>query len=183
MIIRVPQYRSRVVLRRFGFTLVEVLVSVLILTLVIAAVCYGYAQANRVAMWDSMSQAAQSYALEGMEQARSALWNRWDWSTNTGPGSQDELPPTTNGPAMPLQQDILDIPMKGTPFSTNAGSAFTNYNFLATNYIYVTTVTNSAIGTFPTNALRQIESVVVWRFPLTGKTFTNSVVTLRASDQ
>lgn len=166
----------------FAFTLVEVLVSIVILALVMAGVCYGYAEANRIAIYDSMSQAAQSYAVEGMEQARAALWNRWDWVTNTGPGTSDELPPSTNGPAMAPQQDVLDIPIKGNPFSTNSGGAYTNYTFFATNYIYVTTVTNSASGPF-TPSLRQIKSVVTWTFPLTGKAYTNTVVTLRASDQ
>jgi prepilin-type N-terminal cleavage/methylation domain-containing protein len=165
-----------------GFTLVEVMVAILILTLVIAGVCYGYSEANRIATWQSMSQAAQSYAVEGMEQARGALWNRWDWVTNTGYGTEDELPPSSTGPAMPPQQDLLDIPIKGTPYSTNGGG-FTNYTFFATNYIYVTVVTNSAIGAFPTNSLRQIKSMVTWTYPFTGQSYTNTVITLRASDQ
>jgi type II secretory pathway pseudopilin PulG len=162
----------------FGFTLVEVMVSVLILVMVVAGVCYGYSQANRIAIWESMSQAAESYAVQGMEQSRAALWNPWDWVTNQGPGTEDEWPPGTPF----AQQDLLDIPMKGNPFATNAGGAFTNYSFFVTNYVYVTTITNYSGGYFP-SPLRQIKSVAVWTFPFTGKGFTNTVITLRASDQ
>ncbi|HUA65650.1 MAG TPA: prepilin-type N-terminal cleavage/methylation domain-containing protein [Alphaproteobacteria bacterium] len=149
-----------------AFTLVEVLVSLVILALVLAGVCYGYTQANRIAVWSSMSQAAQSYALQGMEQARAALWNAWD-------PNGDELPASTN--AALVQPDFMDIPMRGTPTTSN-------YVYLQTNYVYITTVTNCTTGNF-SSALRQITSIVVWRFPLTGQSFTNTVVTMRASDQ
>lgn len=157
---------------RMGFTLVEVMVSVVILALVLAGVCYGYTQANRVAVWSSMSQAAQSYAMQGMEQARAALWNPWDSETN-----EDELPYSNGGPVI-VQSDFMDIPMRGSPWTSTA----TNYAYLQTNYVYVTTVSNSSSGVFNCY-LRQITSSVVWRFPLTGQSFTNSIVTLRASDQ
>lgn len=153
-----------------AFTLVEVLVSLVILALVLAGVCYGYTQANRIAVWTSMSQAAQSYALEGMEQARAALWNRWDSSAGS-----DQLPAPTNL----VQRDFMDIPMKGTPWT----STTTNYGYLQTNYVYITGVTNCSSGPLTTNCLRQITSSVVWTFPRTGQSFTNTVVTLRASDQ
>jgi prepilin-type N-terminal cleavage/methylation domain-containing protein len=156
---------------RAGFTLVEVMVSLLILALVLAGVCYGYTEANRIVVWTSMSQAAQSFALQGMEQARSALWNPWDAYTNS-----DELPVSTN--AVLVQPDFMDIPMKGSPWT----STFTNYAYLQTNYVYITTVSNSTAGNFA-SYLRQIKSSVVWRFPLTGQSFTNTVVTFRASDQ
>ena len=157
---------------RIGFTLVEVLVSIIILALVLGGLCYGYTQANRVAVWTSMSQAAQSYALQGMEQARAALWNPWDINNN-----EDELPKSNGGPVL-VQKDFMDIPMKGTPWTGTT----TNYVYLQTNYVYITDVSNSTSGPF-SSSLRQIRSSVVWTFPLTGKSFTNTVVTLRASDQ
>ncbi|MGH7981240.1 MAG: PulJ/GspJ family protein [Limisphaerales bacterium] len=159
-----------------AFTLVEVLVSIVILALVLAGICYGYSQANRIAVWCSMSQAAQSFAMQGLEQARAALWNPWDEYTNTGYGTEDELPPSAN--AVFTQQDFMDIPMKGIPYS----STYTNYTYLETNYIYITQISNSSSGTFYA-PLRQITSRVVWTFPFTGRSWTNTVVTLRASDQ
>ncbi|MGH7942588.1 MAG: prepilin-type N-terminal cleavage/methylation domain-containing protein [Limisphaerales bacterium] len=155
-----------------GFTLVEVLVSIVILALVIAGVCYGYNEANRIAIWCSMSQAAQSYALQGMEQARAALWNPWDTYTNS-----DELPACATNAAL-VQQDFMDIPMKGLPYTSTS----TNYAYLQTNYVYVTTVSNCSSGAFA-SPLRQITSSVVWTFPFTGQPYTNTVVTMRASDQ
>jgi prepilin-type N-terminal cleavage/methylation domain-containing protein len=161
---------------RGAFTLVEVLISIVLLAMVLAGVCYGYSEANRIAIWCSMSQAAQSFALQGMEQARAALWNPWDEYTNTGYGTEDELPPSAY--AVFTQQDFMDIPMKGVPYTSTA----TNYTYFQTNYVYITKVTNSSSGTFYCQ-LRQITSTVVWTFPYTGKTWTNTVVTLRASDQ
>jgi len=153
-----------------AFTLVEVLFAFTIFALSIGGIVYGYSQANRLAEWSAMSAAGESYALQGMEQTRSAQWNPWDYTTNTGPWSENQIvSPSTN-----VQQDLLDIPMKGNP-TTNAA-------FYATNYIYVTTVTNTQAGAFRAN-LRQIESICTWEFPLTGELCSNTVITLRASDQ
>jgi prepilin-type N-terminal cleavage/methylation domain-containing protein len=160
---------------RFGvvcraFTLVEVLMSLVLLSLVLAGVCYGYAQANRIAVWCSMSQAAQSFAVEGMEQARAAQWDTWD--TNL-----DEMPASATNPAVD-QPGFMDIPMKGPPVT----GTYTNYTYCQTNYVFITRITNSSQGNF-SPSLRQITSYVVWRFPLTGQSWTNTIVTLRASDE
>jgi type II secretory pathway pseudopilin PulG len=178
MLSKSSQKKTRVALSvaTAAFTLVEVLMSILILALVLAGVCYGYTQANRIAIWCSMSQAAQSFAMQGMEQARAALWNPWDNYTNTGYGTEDELPPSAS--AVFTQQDFMDIPMKGTPYTSTA----TNYTYFQTNYVYITKITNSNAGTF-NSPLRQITSTVVWTFPFTHQSWTNTIVTLRASDQ
>jgi len=160
---------------RLAFTLAEVMVAIVILALVIAGVSYGYEQANRIAAWCSMSQAAQAFAIRGMEAARAAKFNPWDQWTNSGPdpgGSQVELPPETNGTPSLMITDVLDIPIKGNPL--------TNFSYYATNYVYVTW--------YPSNyeiepPMEQILSKCVWTFPLTGKRFTNSIVTLRGPDQ
>jgi len=161
-----------------AFSLVEALFAITILALSIGGIVYGYAQVTRLAQWSSMSEAAQSYALQGMEQARAAQWNPWDYTTNTGPWSENQI----TVPSVITQQDLLDIPIKGNPFSTNAGGAFTNTAFFATNYITITQVTNYQGGAFAAN-LRQIRSVCYWTFPYTGRQFSNTVITLRASDE
>ena len=74
-----------------AFTLIEVLMSVIILAMVMAGVIYGYAQTNRFAEWSSMSLAAQSYALQGLEQVRAAKWDFW-----TNPVT-DDMPVTAGG--------------------------------------------------------------------------------------
>jgi prepilin-type N-terminal cleavage/methylation domain-containing protein len=178
MLIRNAQNTARVARNamRRAFTLAEVLVSVVILALVITAVCYGYTEANRIAAWCSMSQAAQAFALRGMEAARSAKFDPWVQYTNTGPdpgGSQMELPPETNGTPSLVQTNILDIPVKGNPL--------TDYSYYATNHVYVTWYPNTNQETEP--PMEQIYSDCVWKFPLTGKLFTNVVVTLRGPDQ
>ncbi|HEY1788522.1 MAG TPA: prepilin-type N-terminal cleavage/methylation domain-containing protein [Verrucomicrobiae bacterium] len=161
---------------RRAFTLVEVLISVVLLAMVLATICYGYTEANRIAIWCSMSQAGQSFAMQGMEQARAALWNPWDAYTNTGYRTEDELPPSAY--AVFTQQDFMDIPMKGAPFTSTS----TNFTYFQTNYVYITQISNSTSGRYSA-PLRQIKSTVVWTFPFTGQCWTNTVVTLRASDQ
>jgi prepilin-type N-terminal cleavage/methylation domain-containing protein len=69
----------------------------------------------------------------------------------------DELPPTNF-----VQADILDIPVMHSPI-------------YATNYISIRTASANP-------PLREIRADCVWGF-FTGKTFTNTVVTLRAPDQ
>ena len=147
---------------RSGFTIVETLVAVLILSLVMAGLIYGYVQANRIAAWSSMSLAAQAYAVQGAERARVAQWNSQMWPLTNGPGTGDELPPTTNSSPVFVEVDTNYIPSTRLPV-------------LVTNFIYLTTAASNP-------PLRQIRSDVVWTFPVTGALFTNTVVTLRAPD-
>ncbi|HUA65644.1 MAG TPA: prepilin-type N-terminal cleavage/methylation domain-containing protein [Alphaproteobacteria bacterium] len=162
-----------------AFTLVEVLVSIVILAMVMAGVCYGYAQANRIATFCSMQQAAQAFALRGLECARAAKFDPWNLGavTNTGPdpgGSLMELPPSgfmlmppTATPVL-VTNTLLDIPIKGNPL--------TDYTYYATNYIYVTWYSSNP-------PVEMIRSDCVWKFPLTLKKYTNTAVTLRGPDQ
>ena len=89
-----------------AFTLIELLISMALLALVMAGIVYGFAQANRFAEWNSMSLAAQSYALQGLEQVRSAKWDLW-----ANPVI-DVMPAPTNF----TQTDIMDIPVSGAPY-------------------------------------------------------------------
>lgn len=154
------------------------MVSMVILVMVIAGVCYGYEQVNRIAIWDSMNQAAQAFAIRGMESARAAKWNPWANPTNTvpNPGAQDELPNTTNTPTW-IQTNLLDVPL--------TGDSLNNPEYIATNYIYVTQYS----GPVP---IREIRSECVWIFPplcvikpggTILKTFTNIIITVRGPDQ
>lgn len=154
-----------------GFTLVEVLVSFFIFGLVISGLIFGYVQVNRMAEWSSMSLAAQSYASQGMEQAKSAQWDYVRWpNTNYGPGTGDELgfPPSIGYTNLPPVVDTLDVPTSGSPI-------------YITNYVTITNVFNSLNLSYVT--LRQIRSDCVWTFPLTGQLCTNTAITLRAPDQ
>src|ERR1019366_4307855 len=137
-----------------GFTLIEVLIAFIVFGIVSSGVIYGYVQANRMAEWSSMSLGAQSYAIQGLEQARAAKWDTQVW-------------PQTNGDYLGLTQysqvDTNDVPTTGAPL-------------LITNKIYITQISASP-------PLRQIRSDVEWIFPLTGRVCTNTAITLRAPDQ
>ncbi len=137
---------------RAAFTLAELLISIALLAMVMAGVIYGYAQANRIAEWSSMSQAAQSYALQGLEQVRSAKWDLWANPT------VDLMPAPTNF----TQSDIMDVPVTGAPF-------------YVTNYIKLIQISTSP-------QVREVWSQCIWKFPLTGQSFTNTVITYRAPD-
>lgn len=155
-----------------AFTLVEVLMAIVIMAMVMTGLLYGYVQANRMAEFSSLSLAAQSYASQGIEQIRSAQWNSQMWPITNGPDTGDERPPTTNssGVVTPIVQvATLDIPTIGQPTSSN-------FAFWVTNYIRVTQISANP-------KLRQIQSDAVWTFALTGKRYTNTVITLRAPDQ
>lgn len=148
---------------RDAFSLVEVMIAFLIFGLVSAGLLYGYVQENRVAEWSSMSLGAQSYASQGVEQALAA---KWDTEAN-GEVTADFLPPTSYTQATNLIQiDTNDVPQSGNPL-------------LLTNYLSVAWIDGLTNGPY----LREIKSQVVWRFPLTSKFFTNTIVTLRAPDQ
>ena len=129
--------------------------------LVTAGILWGYVQANRLAEWSSMSLGAQSYASQGIEQARAA---KWDTEANNEV-TADFLPvPLSPGYTNWTVMDTNDVPTSGAPL-------------LLTNYMQISNIsTNSPF-------LRQIKSQVVWRFPLTGQLFTNTIMTLRAPDQ
>ena len=143
---------------RAAFTLVEVLIAFTMMVLVLTGVFFAYSQADRMAEFSSMSLAAQSYASQGIERARSFQWD-------TQAQTNGDLLPATNAstPVLVPQPDTLDVPQTG--------------NLLyVTNYVYETT--NEA-----SPPLRELRSVVVWTFPLTHKLYTNTVVTLRAPDE
>lgn len=143
--------------KRPGFTLTEVTIAIAISALVFAGVIYGYVATADHAEWSAYSLAAHSLAIQGVEQARAAQWDPQAWP------KIDELGVTNY-----TQVWALDVPVSG------------GNPVLATNYVSVTSV-----STVP--PLRQIRADCVWVLPSRGATtrgpFTNTVVTLRASDQ
>jgi len=159
MVIKSDKYRKESSEKCSAFTLVEVLITFTILAFMVSGLIYGYVQSNRMAIWSTMSLAAQSYASQGAEQARAAQWDSRQWPPTNGPGTGDELLCPTNY----QQQDTIDIPRTGE-------------DKYITNYISVTKVSDHPL-------LRQIQSRCVWVFPLTGKVYTNTVIIMRAPDQ
>lgn len=145
-----------------GFTLAEVLISFAIFSMVMAGLIYGYVQINRICEASSMSLAAQSFASQGLEEARSVQWDYVRWP-NTNANSQDPFWTSIGYTNLTPQVDTLDVPTTGAPI-------------YVTNY-----VTISNLSTYV--PIRQIRCDCVWNFPLDGTLHTNTAISLRAPDQ
>lgn len=138
--------------KRSGFTLIESLIASSIAALMFGGIVYGYIQTGRNAEWSAYSFAAQSMALQRLEQTRACKWD-----PESTP-SVDELVSTN----FPLVVSILDVPMSGS------------------NFVYATNITTiSTISTVP--PLRMIQVETVWGF-INGRAYTNSIATYRAPD-
>jgi len=137
------------VYRYYGFTLVEVITAMVITAVVCAGIFYGYIMVMNQAEWSAYSLAAQSLAMQRLEQARSS-----QWSMLASP-PVDELVQSN----FPPQIEILDIPVKGT------------------NYVYATNVTTIVdISTNP--PLKLITVVCTWNFKGKG-VYSNTIATYR----
>ena len=99
-----------------GFTLAEVVITIAIVALVLQGTILGYVLSAQRAEWSAYSLAAQSLAMQGVEQARAAKWDPQAWP------KVDELGATNFSYATEL-----DVPVVGTPV-------------YATNYVRVSTV-------------------------------------------
>ncbi|HUA68945.1 MAG TPA: hypothetical protein VMA13_10415 [Candidatus Saccharimonadales bacterium] len=148
--------------QRLGFTLGEVLISFTVFTLVMSGLIYGYVQVDRMAEMSSMSFAAQSFASQGLEEAKSVQWDYVRWP-NTNANSDDPFWTAAGYTNLPPQVDILDVPTSGAPV-------------YVTNFVLV-----SNLNTYL--PLRQITVNCIWTFPLDGSLCTNTAVSIRAPDQ
>lgn len=171
MTLRLPQAKEQ--RGSAGFSLIEILISFLIFSMIVSGMIYGYVQANRMAEWSAMSLAAQSYASQGAEQARSAQWNSQQYPVTNGPGTSDQIilfdsAGLRTGSAATSNTNFFTVNLMDVPI-TGAGIPVTNF----------ICVTNLSLNP----PLRQIRSDCVWTFPITGQLCTNTVVLLRAPDQ
>jgi prepilin-type N-terminal cleavage/methylation domain-containing protein len=137
-----------------AFTLVEVVVSLAILGLMAGGILQGYLQSASCAEWQGRSSAAQSLAMQRVEQCRAAQWDTKAW------------PPIDNLVAsnFPTVTEQLDMPMAGTNFKY--ATVYTTLSDLSAN-----------------PPLRMIEADCVWQTSDETRFFTNTVVTYRAPDQ
>jgi len=138
--------------RSQAFSLIEATIASAIAAMMFGGIVYGYIQSGRNAEWSAYSFAAQSMAMQRLEQSRACKWD---------PGaspSVDELVSSN----FPTLVSILDIPRTGS------------------NIVYATNFTTiSTISTEP--ALRMISVETVWPF-INGRLFTNIIATYRAPD-
>jgi type II secretory pathway pseudopilin PulG len=135
-----------------AFTLVEVLIALGISALSLGAIINGYILSAQTAEWSAYSLAAQSLALQRLEQARAAKWDL------------DAIPAVDQlvAGSFPPRLEILDIPRSGT------------------NIVYATNITTiSTLSVTP--PLKLIRVDCVWRFISRGP-FTNTAMTYRTVD-
>lgn len=102
--------------RNSGFTVAEVVITIAIMALVVQGTVVGYVLSAQRAEWSAYSMAAQSLAMQAVEQARAAKWDPQAWPAS------DELGTTSFA-----QVVVLDVPVVGTPV-------------YATNYVRISTV-------------------------------------------
>jgi hypothetical protein len=130
----------------------EATIASTIAAMMFGGIIYGYIMSNRSAEWSAYSFAAQSLAMQRLEQSRACKWD----PEATPPVDQLVI---SN---FPVVVSILDVPMNGS------------------NITYATNITTiSTISTTP--PLKMISVDAVWQF-INGKVFTNTIATYRAPD-
>jgi type II secretory pathway pseudopilin PulG len=140
-------------LKRAAFTLAEVCVSAAIAAVVIGAIIYGYVMASTRADWSALSLAAESLAVQGMEQLRACKYDP------KAAAPVDQLVAAN----FPPQTNMLDLPVSGTNV------------VWATNFF---TIATSA--SMPNVKCLRVDCV--WRWPIRAALFTNTIVTYRGPD-
>lgn len=125
----------------------------LLLGIMVTGVVAGFMQTEKQAEWSAYSLAAQTLAMQPIEQARAAKWDPYAYPAVNDLTSMPRI--TTN---------VLDIPISGT-----------NFIVYATNRIGI-----RLVSTIP--PLMEIAVTNTWTF-LNRGVFTNTVVTYRAPDQ
>jgi prepilin-type N-terminal cleavage/methylation domain-containing protein len=144
--------------RQSGFTLAEVLISIIIAGVAVSGIWTGYLLVAQRAEWSTASSAAQTQALRRMEQVRAARWDPFDPSY---PSTNADQLVASNFPDLPEPLDVLQT--SGNPLMGTTQVAITD---LSTNAPY----------------LRMIQVDCVWSLPTRGP-FTNTVITYRTADQ
>lgn len=127
--------------------------SVTILLLSSSAIVTGYVMMAQRSEWSAYSLAANSLAMQRLEQTRAAKWDPYAYP------AADEMKSTN----FPTLVEVLDVPISGT------------------NIVYATNMTT--LTTIADNPpLRMVRVDCIWRFTNRGL-FTNTVVGYRAPDQ
>jgi Tfp pilus assembly protein PilV len=140
--------------RQHACTLVEIVVSLMIVALSMTGIISMYIQAAVRSEYSAQMLAAQMMALGGVEQARGAKYDP------NGSPPTDELVATN----FPARTDVLDV---------GYTSAVTAY---ATNTFTITTVSTNPL-------VKMVRVDCTWRFPGRSAVITNTVCTYRAPNQ
>ena len=133
-----------------GFTLVEVVIALGIVTLLFSGILTAYIQSSRQAEWAGYSLAAQAIGIQQIEQARSAVWdcsigkneltnlNLLSWSYNT-----------TTKAVTGYTTNVLDLPVSGTNI------------VVATNFVTVKMISLTGL---PSVQVQMVTVDTVWPF-------------------
>jgi len=148
-------FRTTGVRRTSGFTLAEVLISIVVAGAAVTGIVGGYHVVVQRAEWSSASSAAQLQAMRRLELVRAA---RWDPACPSYPTNANDLVEEN----FPEVEWALDVPQTGTTPQ------------MATNRVWITDFNN------PPLKLIQVECV--WSLPSRG-TYTNTVISYRAPEQ
>jgi prepilin-type N-terminal cleavage/methylation domain-containing protein len=159
--------------KKGGFTLVEVVISTAIVALVFAGIIKAYIQTGLRLEWTGYSLAAQSLALETIEQARSTLWDPTQYPPVNEIYSLNLMGTATNATTATwsgYSTSTLDIPVPngGTPV-------------VATNYV---SVKMSHVSTYTSVQMEIVTVQTVWPFIRSGNNvyFTNTMATIISPD-
>jgi hypothetical protein len=159
--------------KKGAFTLMEVVISTAIVALVFAGIIKAYIQTGLRLEWTGYSLAAQSLALETIEQARSTLWDPTQYPPVNEIYNLNLMGTATNattGTWTGYSTNTLDIPVPngGTPV-------------LATNYV---SVQMSYVSTYTNVQMEIVEVQTVWPFIRSGNNvyFTNTMATIISPD-
>jgi type II secretory pathway pseudopilin PulG len=159
--------------KKGAFTLVEVVISTAIVALVFAGIIKAYIQTGLRLEWTGYSLAAQSLALETIEQARSTLWDPTQYPPVNEIYSLNLMGTATNAATATwtgYTTNTLDIPVP------NGGT-----NVVATNYV---SVQMSCVSTYSAVQMEVVTVQTVWPFILWGNNvyFTNTIATIITPD-
>lgn len=159
-----------------GLTLVEVLISLAIVALVFGSIIQGYVTSGKMTEWSGYSLAAQSLAVQTLEQVRSATWD-----------------PQMN------KCEVTNIPLSGASLTYASSGKWTNYSGYQTcildvpwksnNYVMATNFVKFKMVSFTSNTnvqaiLARVDTV--WQFSGWGyagsRLYTNTICTFFAPD-
>jgi hypothetical protein len=153
-----------------AFTLVEVVMSLAIVVLVFAGIINAYIQSGLRLEWSGYSLAAQSLAIQTIEEARCSVWDP------TQSPAVNEITNFMNMAYNPTNQywsgfttNILDIPYENT-----------NY-VMATNFVSVYSIN---VSTYSNVQIEVVQVQTVWPFYIRKAhlLFTNTISTIIAPD-
>jgi prepilin-type N-terminal cleavage/methylation domain-containing protein len=153
-----------------GFTLVETMVSLGIITLLFSGILTAYIQSSRQAEWAGYSLAAQAVGIQQIEQARSGVW---DYSINKNELTNLNLISWSYNPTTKVgtgyATNVLDLPVSGT-------NVVLVTNFVTVKMLNLTGLTNVQVQ------MVTVDTVWPFRTSQGQRLFTNRTATYFGPD-